>query len=467
MGLSQAHEILLERLLPTPVARRGPGAEVEMTDVKLVWPNKELSLRASGLTGYQWVQPTDKRLEKPLALTQLSNGAITSRSNIVAVGDGLDVIEALCQSTPAVAGGIRLVYIDPPFNTQVNFRQYNDTMVRSTWLSMMRDRLTVLKPLLSDDASVWVHLDDAEVHRARAIMDEVFGERAFVASVIWQKKMTRDSRAAFSSNHDTILVYAPSGPKCWKTSRNLLAKDEATLRNRDNDPRGPWADAPFTAPGYREAQQYDIVTPTGKVLRPPRGRSWYATEPTLKNLLAEDRIWFPKNGNGSPRIKLFAHQLRGLVPFTVWGSADTGTNDEAKRHLLSLFPEKDVFDTPKPETLIERIIHIATNPGDLVVDIFGGSGTTASTAHKMRRRWILAERSTQTVLDFIVPRLERVIDGTDDGGITSTVSWTGGGDYEIVHVSPRFGSLTPRHRAPALKKKLTARPGVVETRGAM
>lgn len=428
-----------------------------MADVQLVWPNKELSLRASGLTGYEWVQPTDGRLEKPLALAQLSDGAITNASNILAVGDGLDVIEALSQSTPAFVGGIRLVYIDPPFNTQVNFRQYNDTMVRSTWLSMMRDRLSALKPLLADDASVWVHLDDAEVHRARAIMDEVFGERAFVASVIWQKKTTRDSRAAFSSNHDTILVYAPSGPKRWKTSRNLLVKDEATLRNRDNDPRGPWADAPFTAPGYRRAQQYDIVTPAGDVLRPPRGRSWYATEPTFRQLLAEDRIWFPKGGSGSPRIKLFAHQLRGLVPFTVWGSADTGTNDEAKRHLLTLFPDREVFDTPKPENLLERIIHIATNPGDLVVDLFGGSGTTATTAHKMRRRWILAERSTQTVLDFIVPRLESVIDGTDEGGITSAVAWTGGGDYEIVHVSPRFGSLTSPHRVPAMKKKLAAR----------
>ena len=435
-----------------------------MTDVQLVWPNKDLSLRASGLTGYEWVQPTDARLTKELTLAQLSDGVITNTSNVLAFGDGLDVVEALGQDTPAFAGGIRLVYIDPPFNTQVNFRQYNDSMVRSMWLSMMRDRLSALKPLLADNASVWVHLDDAEVHRARAIMDEVFGDQAFVASVIWQKKTTRDSRAAFSSNHDTILVYAPSGPKRWKTSRNLLAKDEATLRNRDNDPRGPWADAPFTAPGFRKAQQYDIVTPTGEVKRPPRGRSWYATEPTFRDLLAEDRIWFPKGGSGSPRLKLFAHQLRGLVPFTVWGSADTGTNDEAKRHLLALFPEKEVFDTPKPETLIERIIHIATNPGELVVDIFGGSGTTAATAHKMRRRWILAERNPQTVLDFIVPRLDRVIDGTDEGGITSTISWKGGGDYEMVHVPPRFGAAPHPDHVRALKKKLGARSGAAEVR---
>lgn len=438
-----------------------------MTDVQLIWPNKELTLRASGLTGYEWVQPTDRRLEKPVKLTQISDGPINNESNILAIGDGLDAIEALGANSTALTGGIRLVYIDPPFNTQVNFRQYNDSMVRSMWLSMMRDRLIGLKPFLAEDASVWVHLDDSEVHRARAIMDEVFGEQAFVASVIWQKKMTRDSRAAFSSNHDTILVYAPSGPKRWKMSRNLLAKDEANLRNRDNDPRGPWADAPFTAPGYRKAQQYDIVTPTGVVLRPPRGRSWYATEKTYQDLLAEDRIWFPKGGDGSPRIKLFAHQLRGLVPFTVWGSADTGTNDEAKRHLLALFPDREIFDTPKPESLLERIIHIASNPGELIVDIFGGSGTTAATAHKMNRRWILAERNTQTVLDFIVPRLNSVIAGADRGGITSVVGWNGGGSYQTIHVSPRFGTLTAPHRASAVQKKLIAQKSAPNTKVAV
>lgn len=425
-----------------------------MTDVQLVWPNKDRPLRASGLTGYEWVEAADKRLAEVADFTHLSEGRISGSSNILAVGDGLEVIEAIAARSTALESGIRLVYIDPPFNTQVNFRQYSDSMQRAMWLSMLRDRLDALKPHLSADASVWVHLDDSEVHRARSIMDEVFGVDAFVASVIWQKKTTRDSRAAFSSNHDTILVYAPSGPRSWKASRNLLVKDEANLRNRDNDPRGPWADAPFTAPGYRKAQQYDIVTPAGTVVRPPRGRSWYATEQTYRDLLADDRIWFPKAGSGSPRIKLFAHQLRGLVPFTVWGSADTGTNDDAKRHLLTLFPDIEVFDTPKPETLLERIIHIATNPGELVVDLFGGSGTTAATAHKMRRRWILAERNTETVMEFIIPRLERVIAGTDPGGISPVVGWKGGGAYEIVHVKPRLGRLTPPHRPENIKRHL-------------
>jgi adenine-specific DNA-methyltransferase len=400
------------------------------------------------------VKPTDPRLLEPLHFERLTDGPLNVRKNVLAIGDGFDVLEALKARTTVFNGGIRLVYIDPPFNTQVNFRQYNDSMQRAMWLSMMRERLSALRPLLAEDASIWVHLDDAEVHRARAVMDEVFGENAFVASVVWQKKTSRDSRAAFSSNHDTILVYAPSGPKMWKTSRNLLVKEDARLRNRDDDPRGPWADAPFTAPGYRKAQQYDIVTPTGQVLRPPRGRSWYATEQTYLDLHADDRIWFPKGGDGSPRLKLFANQLRGLVPFTVWGATDTGTNDDAKRHLMAMFPQIDVFDTPKPESLLERILHIATNPGELVVDIFGGSGTTAAVAHKMHRRWIVAERNAQTVLDFMLPRMKQVIDGSDSGGVTEATSWRGGGSFEIVHVSPRFGTLTGRHGSKAIKQRL-------------
>lgn len=429
-----------------------------MSDVQLVWPNKDLRLLASGKSDYEWVQESDPRVTETVQAQRLSAPS-SAPGNILAMGDGLDVIQALSPSHPSLRGGIRLVYIDPPFNTQVNFRHYNDSMQRPMWLSMMRDRLEALRPLLSEDGSIWVHLDDAEVHRARAVMDEVFGESAFVASVIWQKKTTRDSRAAFSSNHDTILVYAPSGPKKWKTSRNLLVKDEVNLRNRDSDPRGPWSDAPFTAPGFRRAQQYNIVTPTGQVLTPPRGRSWYATEQTFLELLKDDRIWFPKGGDGSPRIKLFAHQLRGLVPFTVWGAADTGTNDDAKRHLLSMFPDMEVFDTPKPESLLERIIHIATNPGDLVVDIFAGSGTTATAAHKMGRRWIVAERNLQTVSDFLLPRLLRVMKGEDLDGISESTGWCGGGSFQALYAAPRLGRSHTPSQINSISRQLHASQG--------
>lgn len=415
-----------------------------MSEITLEWKNKDLVLRASGADAYKWIDPASGESSNPAQLISLSPQLPTRSSNVLAVGDGIDALEALAASSEVLTDKIRLIYIDPPFNTSADVRCYNDTMGRSMWLSMLRDRLLALEPHLSDDASVWVHLDDREVHRARLVMDEVFGDDAFVASVVWQKKTTRDSRAAFSNNHDTILVYAPSGPKKWKVSRNLLAQDTAHAQNKDNDPRGPWVDAPFTAPGYRAAQQYPIKTPSGKVLRPPRGRSWYATEQTYHSLIDENRIWFPKGGSGSPRLKLFSHQLRGLVPFTIWGSSETGTNDDAKRHLMTLFPNVSVFDTPKPEELLERIIFIASNPGELVVDLFGGSGTTAAVAHKMGRRWLLVERNIRTVCDFTLPRLQAVISGSDPGGVTATVNWRGGGNFELAYAPPRFGETFSR-----------------------
>ena len=416
----------------------------KMTEVSLHWNNKDLVLRARGSHSYEWVNPASHSLGKSTELVCLSHKSLGRRSNAVIIGDGIDAIEGIEKTSDFLDDKIRLVYIDPPFNTNADVQSYNDSMNRSMWLSFLRDRLAVLQPHLSEDASIWLHLDDREVHRARMILDEVFGEKAFVTSIAWQKKTTRDSRAAFSGNHDTILVYAPCGSQKWKLSRNLLPKDPRELANRDNDPRGPWADAPFTAPGYRAAQQYEIQTPSGAILRPPRGRSWYATEPTYRKLLKQNRIWFPRKGAGSPRLKLFSDQLKGLVPFTIWESSETGSNDDAKRHLMSLFPDSSVFDTPKPEQLLKRILHLASEPGELVVDLFGGSGTTAAVAQKMKRRWLLVERNLQTVTNFILPRLTAVKDGSDTSGITEEVSWNGGGSFEIAYAPPKFGSRLTR-----------------------
>lgn len=431
-----------------------------MDDVELKWPNKDRTLRAVGTDDYDWFDHSEAGqggCDLPELLVEVGESAAGSE-NLLIVGDGLDAIESLSQSSSfaePLRNGIRLLYIDPPFNRGRTFLQYGDALQRPMWLSMMRDRLVAASRHLTVDASIWVHLDDTELHRARCVMDEVFGSDAFVATVIWQKRTTRESRSAFSTNHDSILVYAPAGPRVWKTSRNLLLKDASRLRNRDNDPRGPWTDAPFTAPGYRPNQHYDIVTPSGAVIRPPRGRSWYATEVTYKSLLADDKIWFPRDGAGSPRLKLFAHQLRGLVPFSIWDPTETGTNDDAKRHLLDLFPDREVFETPKPEMLLERIIHIGTNPGDLVVDLFVGSGTTAAVAHKMGRRWIAVERSSTTVLEFTFPRLLAVVRGADPGGVTSRLGWNRGGSFQVLHTPPRIGRLTDLSESSALRAGLT------------
>lgn len=414
----------------------------------LTWPNRDQLLVACGETEYSWVDPAAQSLIG-LDVSEVATIGADAPSGVVVCGDGLDSLEALAARETLREGTIRCVYIDPPFGTGKRFGHYSDALAEGAWLSMMRDRLMALRPFLSADASVWVHLDETMSHKARLVLDEVFGVDAYVATVVWQKRLTVESRTAISFAHDPILVYAPSGQKSWKRTRNRVPGG-VEASNRDGDPRGPWRDAPFTAPGFRSGQQYVITNPAGHELLPPRGRSWFATEPVFRRLLSEDRIWWTKSGAGQPRMKNF--DIDSLqVPSTLWNGRDVGTNDDAKRHLAGLFPDAGtVFDTPKPEGLLQRILHIATNPGELVVDLFGGSGTTAAVAHKMGRQWITSERLVGTVASVLLPRLVAVIDGTDGGGISDALGWTGGGAFEVLQVAPRIGC------APKLESSLMA-----------
>ena len=422
----------------------------------LTWPNRDQLLVAHGETSYAWVDPAQQSLFVPGADEVTAVGE-DATSGVVVCGDGLDALQALEARGTLHEGSIRCVYIDPPFGTGKRFGHYSDSLAEGAWLSMMRDRLVALQPYLAPTASLWVHLDETMSHKARLILDEVFGTDAYVATVIWQKRLTVESRTAISIAHDPILVYAPSGPKNWKRTRNRVAGGVGAS-NRDGDPRGPWRDAPFTAPGYRAGQQYVIVNPAGHDLVPPRGRSWFATEPVFHRLLAGDRIWWTKGGAGQPRMKNF--DIDALqVPSTLWSGRDVGTNDDAKRHLAGLFPDAEaVFDTPKPERLLQRILHIATSPGDLVVDLFGGSGTTATVAHKMGRHWITSERLVETVASVLLPRLKLVIAGCDSGGISDSVAWVGGGAFEVLQVAPRLGHV------PKLGAVLSSQSGMVPTR---
>lgn len=237
------------------------------------------------------------------------------------------------------------------------------------------------------------------------------------------------------------------GGRIWLLdSLNLLQANENGYANPDNDSRGSWRSVPFSAQGWRPNQMYKIITPTGKELDPPKGRCWGATEPEFKRYLLEKRIYFPKSGGGRPRIKRFKADETGLVPMTFWPADEVGNTEESKKEILSLFDEDAPFSTPKPERLIARILEIATNSGDLVLDSFLGSGTTAAVAHKIGRRWIGIEMGDHAVTHCL-PRLQKVIEG-EQGGISKAVGWSGGGGFRFVQLGENlfdaFGRLNPK-----------------------
>ena len=422
-------------MAPTRTGGSAGGGRLELT-----WSNKHQRLLAHDDVTYEWVDPADWRVSEVRLLDEVATHGDdeVAAENLLVQGDALHALTALT-SIPEFAeryvGKVRLVYIDPPFNTGQTFEHYDDAVEHSVWLTMLRDRLEQIQRLLSDDGSVWVHLDDAEQHRARSVMDEVFGADAFVATVVWQKRTSRENRPAFSPSHDYIHVYAPMG-KRWRDVRNKLPRDEATSAYDDGDPRGPWTSDPFQAKGYRENQQYEITTPTGHVHTPPSGRSWGATRPEYDRLLADDRIYFPKDGEGLPRVKGFLAEKEGLVPFTLWPSSEVGDSSAAVKECHALFGRDDAFDTPKPERLLQRIVQIGSDPGDIVLDCFAGSGTTAAIAHKMGRRWVTVELIEDTVEAFVRPRLAAVVDGRDDGGVSQDVGWQGGGGFTEARVAP-------------------------------
>ncbi|MCB1256389.1 MAG: site-specific DNA-methyltransferase [Microthrixaceae bacterium] len=405
--------------------------------LELTWTNKEKALLSTGdgRYDYTFVDPADYRVNEVRLLHEVGryDAEVPSdrpdalpaptADNLLITGDAMHVLDALRmipQYADKYLGQIKLCYIDPPFNTGQAFDKYEDNIEHSVWLTLLRDRLQQIKPLLSDDGSVWVHLDDVEVHRCRAVMDEVMGADSFVTQIVWHKRTTRDNRAAFSISQDYILVYAPAGPQTWKKSRNLLP-DFGAFSNPDNDPNGPWRSIPMSAQaGHATASQmWTVTTPTGVRHAPPKGRAWSYTEGKFRELEAAGLIYWPRNGDGKPRLKKYPSPDDGLVPFTIWNAKDVGTTDSAKKEIMSMFPDIDAFDTPKPEGLLERIIHIATNQGDIVLDCFAGSGTTAAVAQKMGRRWVTSELQTSNVETFAKPRLLKVINGEDSGGIST------------------------------------------------
>jgi len=391
-----------------------------------------------------WIGKEDRpRLEPRILVedTEKSHHAATRREgdifdNMLVQGDNLLALKALEQE---LTGKVKCVFIDPPYNTGSAFEHYDDGVEHSLWLSLIRDRLELIRRLLSEDGSIWITIDDNEAHYLKVLCDEIFGRAHFIASIIWQKLYTvKNSARFFSDMHEYVLVYAKNAD-VWK--RNLLPRSDeldSGYSNPDNDPRGPWATNAIQARNYYSQGTYEILSPARRIFTPPQGTYWRVSRSTFDELQADHRIWWGRDGTAIPRIKKFLSEAkRGVVPATLWFHDDVGTNGEAKleiRNLYSDVDEADVFMTPKPERLIRRILEIATNPGDLVLDSFAGSGTSGAVAHKMGRRWILIELGEHAAT-HIIPRLKKVVDGADNGGVSEAVGWTGGGGFRFYRLA--------------------------------
>lgn len=354
--------------------------------------------------------------------------------NLLIQGDNLLALKAL---EAQFAGKVKCVFIDPPYNTGSAFTHYDDGVEHSMWLTLMRDRLEIIRTLLAEDGSLWITIDDNEAHYLKVLCDEVFGRNNFVANVIWQKRFSPNSTAVhLSDSHDHVLVYAKA-KDFWK--RNLLPrteKSDSSYKNPDSDSRGVWTSSDLSARNFYSLGEYGVATPSGKEISgPPPGRYWTISKEKFLELNADNRIWWGAKGENQPRLKRFLSDVRdGVVPQTVWSHEEVGHTQEAKKEALS-FNSVDVFGTPKPERLMKRVIEIATNPGDLILDSFAGSGTTGAVAHKMGRRWIMVELG-EHCHTHIVPRLKKVIDGEDQGGISKAVNWQGGGGFRYFRLAP-------------------------------
>ena len=353
--------------------------------------------------------------------------------NKLIFGDNLLALKALEQQ---FTGKIKCIFIDPPYNTGSAFEHYDDGMEHSLWLSLMRERLELLRRLLRDDGSLWITIDDNEAHYLKVLCDEVFGRKNYLCTVVWQKKYAPKADSKFlSESQDFILVVA----KNLETLQlNRLAKTEkqtSRYTNRDKDPRGPWKAGDVLRNEVRDYAIFPVKLPSGREVMPPAGTSWRYTKEKFAEMIADNRIWFGVDGDARPAVKRFISEVTDTIPATTWWDyAEVGHNDEAKKESKELFGDA-LFGTPKPERLIERILTLASNPGDWVLDSFGGSGTTGAVAHKMGRRWIMAELE-ETCHTHIIPRMKKVVDGADPGGITEAVDWKGGGGFRYFKLAP-------------------------------
>jgi len=368
------------------------------------------------------------------------------KDNLIIKGNNLLALHALKEK---YAGKVKLIYIDPPYNTGSDSFAYNDKFNHSAWLTFMKNRLEIAKELLADDGSIWINIDDDESHYLKVLSDSVFNRNNFIGNIIWQKKYSPQNDAKyFSDMHDHILVYAKN-KDVWVP--NPMERTEAMnsrYTNRDSDPRGVWKSSDFSVRTYSSNYDYEITTPSGRKITPPNNRSWATSKENFEKLVADNRVWFGKDGNNVPSIKKFLSEVKnGMSPITTWVDElydqddilshywkyeDVSHTQDAKREIIKLGVN---FNTPKPEKLLQRIIRIGSNENDLVLDFFMGSATTQAVAMKMNRGFIGIEQMNY-INTVSVPRLQKVIEG-EQGGISKAVNWQGGGSFVYAELFPK------------------------------
>ena len=373
-------------------------------------------------------------LEENPELSNTANDPNTE--NMIIHGDNLLALKALL---PEYEGKVKCVYIDPPYNTGNAFEQYDDSVEHSIWLSLIKPRLELLKSLLDpENGSIWISIDDDETHYLKVLCDEVFGRDNFVANVIWEKKFSPQNDAKWLSDmHDHILVYAKNKSTWRPFLLPRTAEMDQRFKNPDNDPRGLWSSSDLSVKTYSATYDYPITTPSGKIISPTKGRCWRTSSENFNRLVSENRIWFGEKGDGVPRLKRFLTDVKdGLTPGTIWYHEDVGHNQEARQEAKIIF-EDDAFATPKPERLLKRVCDLATKPGDLILDSFLGSATTAAVAQKMGRKYIGIEMGPHAYT-HCKRRLDMVIKGKDGLRLSETLDWKGGGAYKFYELAPSF-----------------------------
>lgn len=357
--------------------------------------------------------------------------------NLIIKGNNLIALASLLKR---YEGKVKCIYIDPPYNTGSDSFNYNDNFNHSTWLTFMKNRLEASYRLLSDDGSIWINIDDDEVHYLKVLCDEIFGRDNFVANIIWKKKFSPQNDARyFSDMHDHILLFAKNKENFKVNGLPRSEEMDSRYQNLDNDPRGPWTSGDFSVRTYNESTDYPITTPSGRVVNPPTGRCWRASKEKFDEMVDENRIWFGEDGSNVPRVKRFLSEVKqSVTPQTIWDYSEVGHNQEAIQNLNKMFGKK-IFDTPKPESLLQRIIHIGSNEDDIILDFFTGSGTTAAVAHKMGRRYIGVEQMDY-IQDITVERLKKVLEG-EQGGISKAQNWHGGGSFVYCELKEDANTL--------------------------